>query len=442
MNTTTNNISVLDNIMAPTKTESLIMVLGVGGAGGNAVNHMYDMGIRGVSYMVCNTDRQALQNSPIETKIQLGEGLGAGNNPGKGRQAAIETIDDIMIQLENSGAEMVFITAGMGGGTGTGAAPVIAKAARAKGLLTVGITTLPFFAEGRLRMEQALKGLEELKENTDAIVVIHNDNITKIYGSLPFLEALHKADDVLATAAKGIAEMITREDFINVDFADVRTVMNGSGVALMGSARAQGEHKIREAVDKALSSPLLNRQDIKGAKKILFNISYSDNCPLTLDEVDQALKMIQAKAGFTHSGNEANIIWGSGPAELADGEIEVTIIATGFVSHDSLIEAMVGGNGNNDNNGNEENSGSGEGETSNEQTTIPTAPVVATKWDIKERYNDLDTLLMQPAFFRMGIQLGSSVAKGGSKVQVDSTDESGSNNSEPQAPKAAEQSLF
>ncbi len=438
MNTTIDNNDFLSTILAPVKTESLIMVLGVGGAGGNAVNHMYDMGIKGVSYMICNTDHQALQNSPIENKIQLGEGLGAGNNPARGRQAAIETIDDIMIQLENSGAKMIFITAGMGGGTGTGAAPVIAKAAKSKGFLTVGITTLPFYAEGRVRMEQALKGLEELKANTDAIVVIHNDNITKIYGSLPFLEALHKADDVLATAAKGIAEMITRRDFINVDFADVSTVMNNSGVALMGSAKAKGDRKIHEAVESALASPLLNRQDIKGAKNILFNLSYSDDCPLTLDEVDMAVKMIQSKASRNHGGNEANIIWGSGPADLEEGEIEMTIIATGFDSHDNRIEPVgpITTGGLTDSSDN-----AGGGEVASEERTIPTAPVVATKWNIKERYNDIDTLLMQPAFFRMGIQLGGSVTKGSAKVQVDSAD-SGESKSEPQAPKASEQSLF
>ena len=199
---------ILGSIMAPTRSESIIMVLGVGGAGGNAVNHMFDLGIKDVTFMVCNTDKQALANSPIENKIQLGEGLGAGNNPAKGREAAIESLDDIMIHLENSGAKMIFITAGMGGGTGTGAAPVIAKAAKGKGILTVGIVTLPFRTEGRVRMEQALKGLDELKNNTDSLVVINNDNITKMYGSLPFVEALHKADDVLATAAKGIAELV------------------------------------------------------------------------------------------------------------------------------------------------------------------------------------------------------------------------------------------
>ena len=438
MNTTIDSNDFLGTIVAPVKSESLIMVLGVGGAGGNAVNHMYDLGIQGVSFMVCNTDKQALHNSPIENQIVLGEGLGAGNNPAKGRQAAIETIDDIMIHLENSGARMIFITAGMGGGTGTGAAPVIAKAAKAKGFLTVGIVTLPFYAEGKVRMTQALKGLDELKENTDAIVVIHNDNITKIYGSLPFRDALHKSDDVLATAARGIAEMITREDFINVDFADVSTVMSASGVALMGSAKAKGERKISEAVENALASPLLNRQDIKGAKNILFNLSYSNDCPLTLDEVDQTLKMIQAKASRNYGGNDANIIWGSGPADLEEGEIELTIIATGFDSHDSRIEPQpptideIGLP--------KENFGE---EVKAEDDKMPQAPAVETKWKIKERYKNIDTMLMQPAFFRMGVNLtgASAAAKSSAKVQVESSTEEAAGE-QTSAPKAAEQSLF
>lgn len=423
-NTRIDNNDFLGTIMAPVKTESLIMVLGVGGAGGNAVNHMYDLGIKDVGFMVCNTDKQALQNSPIENKIQLGEGLGAGNVPARGKQAAIETIDDIMIHLEQSGARMVFITAGMGGGTGTGAAPVIAKAAKSKGMLTVGIVTLPFYTEGKLRMDQALKGLEELKANTDAIVVIHNDNITKIYGSLPFRDALHKADDVLATAARGIAEMITRRDFINVDFADVSTVMSSSGVALMGSAKAKGERKIADAVDNALASPLLNRQDIKGAKNILFNLSYSASDSLTLDEVDQALKMIQARASRNIGGNEANIIWGSGPADLEDGEIELTVIATGFDSIDGRIDPPSP----------PEYPGLGE---SNDEA-LNNTPTIDTKWNIKDRYTDIDTLLMQPAFFRMGVQLAGSMPKG-SKIEVDTNSET---QTRKEQNKTTEQSLF
>ena len=211
----TDENEVLVSIKLPKKTPSIIMVLGVGGAGGNAVNHMYDLGIADVTFMVCNTDRQALKASPVPIQILLGEGLGAGNNPEKGRQAAIESLDDIVLRFEQEGTKMVFITAGMGGGTGTGAAPVIAKAARDRGILTVGIVTLPFRNEGPKRVNQAARGLEELRKNVDSLVVIHNDNIAKIYGTLPLKEAFGKADDILATAAKGIAELITRESFVN-----------------------------------------------------------------------------------------------------------------------------------------------------------------------------------------------------------------------------------
>lgn len=389
---------ILSSIMAPEKASSIIMVLGVGGAGGNAVNHMYDLGIKDVAFMVCNTDKQALANSPIENKIQLGEGLGAGNDPKKGREAAIKSLDDIMVHLENIGAKMIFITAGMGGGTGTGAAPVIAKAAKAKGLLTVGIVTLPFRAEGKLRMEQALKGLEELKSNTDSLVVVHNDNITKIYGSLPFVEALHKADDVLATAAKGIAELITRHGIVNVDFADVKTVMTDSGMALMGSAKASGEGKIDEVVEKALSSPLLNQQDIVGAKNILFNLSYASDAPLTWDEASRALDIIQTKASRGMGGYDANIIWGSAASEiLNEGEIELTIVATGFESLSSgemIRKPSI--------------------EKEEEVNSLPSA-TPSVEWSFSEHYNDIDTLLMQPAFFRRGMQLDGAIA---GKVQV------------------------
>ena len=395
---------ILGSIMAPTRSESIIMVLGVGGAGGNAVNHMFDLGIKDVTFMVCNTDKQALANSPIENKIQLGEGLGAGNNPAKGREAAIESLDDIMIHLENSGAKMIFITAGMGGGTGTGAAPVIAKAAKGKGILTVGIVTLPFRTEGRLRMEQALKGLEELKANTDSLVVINNDNITKMYGSLPFVEALHKADDVLATAAKGIAELVTRHGIVNVDFADVRTVMLGSGMALMGSARASGERKVDEAVERAIASPLLNHQDILGAKNILLNLSYAENDDLTFEEASRAQEIIQNRASRA-GGYDANIIWGAGTSsELQDGEIEVTLVATGFESVTEPMQPL------------RERPKLGPVETPETTTTIqseesePVAtPKPSVEWTIKEHYNDIEDLIMQPAFFRRGMQLDGTV---------------------------------
>ena len=379
--------------MAPTKTHTDILVMGVGGAGGNAVNHMYDLGIKDVTFMICNTDRQALQSSPIENKIQLGSGRGAGNNPDKGKALALESLNDIMNELENSKARMIFVTAGLGGGTGTGAAPIIAKAAKSKGMLTVAIVTLPFHGEGPTRMGQARKGLEELKNNTDSMVVIHNDNISKIYGSLPVMEAFHKADDVLATAAKGIAEMITRTDFINVDLEDVKTTMTGSGLAVMGSARTSGENKIDLAVDKALSSPLLNQQDIRGAKKILFNLSYAGDSSLTMDEAVRVQDAIQSRASLSAGGAEASIIWGAGPSnDLMDGEIELTVVATGFeqLGHKEPTSHVE-----------DENGGSGGGfnipKDKEEESVV--------KWNIPEKYKDIDNMLMQPAYFRRGLQL-------------------------------------
>ena len=397
------NSSFLDSIMAPTKNHTDILVMGVGGAGGNAVNHMYDLGIKDVTFMICNTDRQALQSSPIENKIQLGSGRGAGNNPDKGKALAIESLDDIMIELENSKAKMIFITAGMGGGTGTGAAPIIAKAAKSKGLLTVAIVTLPFRGEGPTRMGQALKGLEELRGNTDSMVVIHNDNISKIYGSLPVMEAFHKADDVLATAAKGIAEMITRTDFINVDLEDAKTTMTDSGMAVMGSARTSGENKIDVAVDMALSSPLLNQQDIRGAKKILFNLSYANDSSLTMEEAVRVQDLIQARASLSAGGAEANIIWGAGPSDdLLDGEIELTVVATGF-----------------EQTGRKEFAPSPKVPSDEERRplTAVTEEVEGgiNEWNIPEKYNDIDSMLMQPAYFRRGLQL---IGKAATKSQI------------------------
>lgn len=397
-----NNNDFLGSIMAPQKSHTDILVMGVGGAGGNAVNHMYDLGIKDVTFMICNTDRQALLSSPIENKIQLGIGTGAGNNPDKGKQLALESLDDIMIELDNSKAKMIFVTAGMGGGTGTGAAPIIAKAAKAKGLLTVAIVTLPFRGEGPTRMGQALKGLEELSKNTDSMVVIHNDNISKIYGSLPVMEAFHKADDVLATAAKGIAEMITRTDFINVDLEDARTTMTNSGMAVMGSARTSGADKIDRAVDEALSSPLLNQQDIRGARKILFNLSYANDSSLTMEESTRVQDLIQARASLSAGSVEADIIWGAGPSDdLMDGEIELTVIATGFEQR-QREEIQLS-----------------KGPKTYDHTAEAEEAESAIRWNITEKYKDIDNLLMQPAYFRRGLQLvGNSAAGKSSRSQV------------------------
>lgn len=378
--------------MAPQHSFTDILVMGVGGAGGNAVRHMYDLGIKGVKFMICNTDKPALDKNPIEDKILLGDGRGAGNNPIRGKELALEGLNDITTALDNSKAKMIFITAGMGGGTGTGAAPVIAKAAKSKGLLTVGIVTLPFKSEGPSRVSQALKGLEEMQANTDSIVVIHNDNIAKIYGSLPFDQAFHKGDDVLATAAKGIAEMITRTDFINVDLEDAKTTMVDSGMAVMGSARANGEDKIDIAVNEALSSPLLNQQDIRGARKILFNLSYDVNSPVTFDEVTRIPELIQRRASLNAGAMEADIIWGSGPSDdLRDGEIELTIVATRF---DPTTTSEV----------------------SRSEQPEAVEDEIAVRWNIVERYNNIDDIIKQPAYLRRGMQLTGSSK--GSKQNV------------------------
>jgi cell division protein FtsZ len=311
----------------PTFKKSIIKVIGVGGGGSNAVNHMFKLGIKDVDFVVCNTDGQALENSPVQTKIQLGssltEGRGAGNKPEIGKQAAIENIQDVIDALSD-GTKMAFVTAGMGGGTGTGAAPVIAKAAKELGLLTVAIVTIPFRNEGKRRIAQAMEGIEELEKHVDSLLVINNEKIREIYGDLKISEAFSKADDVLAIAAKGIAEIITVHGYINVDFADVETVMANSGVAIMGSAMASGENRALDAVEEALSSPLLNNNDISGARNILLNVT-SGIQEITMDEIGQITDYIQSAAG-----EDADLIWGNGTDERLEEKLNVTIIATGF----------------------------------------------------------------------------------------------------------------
>ncbi len=309
--------------------DSIIKVIGVGGGGSNAVNYMYGLGIKDVSFVVCNTDAQALTNSPVPLKIQLGESLtegrGAGNKPLKGREAAIESLENIQQVLADN-TKMAFITAGMGGGTGTGAAPVIAKAARDMGILTVGIVTIPFKFEGRIRIEQALEGIAEMEKHVDSLLIINNEKLRDMYGDLKLSNAFSRADNVLATAAKGIAEIITVHGYINVDFADVETVMKNSGVAIMGSATASGEERAIDAIQAALESPLLNNNDIKGAKNILLNITSGED-EITMDEVFEITDYVQGRVGVS-----ASIIWGSGTDEQMSEEVGVTIIATGFAS--------------------------------------------------------------------------------------------------------------
>ena len=328
---------LMNEIAAAKDKSSIIMVVGVGGAGGNAVNHMWNLGIKDVGFMVCNTDAQALDNSPVEEKVQLGrEGLGAGNDPENGRKAAIESLDDIRRRLEAAGTRMLFVTAGMGGGTGTGASPVIAKLAHEMGILTVGIVTSPLAVEGKIRYEQAFRGIEELSRNVDSLLVINNENIVEMYGRLSLKQAYGKADDILASAAKGIAEIITVEsDMVNVDFADVSKVMRDSGRAHMSVATAEGEHRAAEVARASLESPLLDHTLISGAKNILLNISTSDADSLALDEVMEILKYIQSHAsvqapdGTVH---DANIIWGTSVKPQLGRRIELVVVATGFDS--------------------------------------------------------------------------------------------------------------
>lgn len=311
----------------PKDQSSIIKVLGVGGGGSNAVNHMFNQGFKGVDFIVCNTDKQALEASPVPHKIQLGpsltEGRGAGSIPEIGRNAAAETIEEIEDFLSKN-TKMVFITAGMGGGTGTGAAPVIAKVARDLGILTVGIVTVPFNFEGKKRRMQAEEGLNNLRDCVDTLLVINNERLREISGNLTIGNAFAEADDILSTAAKGISDVISVTGAINVDFNDVNTVMKSSGVAVMGSAVADGENRAIEAVQNALSSPLLNDNDIAGATYVLLNITYGDK-EVLMDEISDITDYIQNEAGST-----ADVIWGHGYDESLSEGLSVTIIATGF----------------------------------------------------------------------------------------------------------------
>tara|TARA_Y200000002_G_C22686681_1_gene666269 strand:- start:3409 stop:5034 length:1626 start_codon:yes stop_codon:yes gene_type:complete len=311
----------------PKEQSSIIKVIGVGGGGSNAVNHMYRQGIKGVDFVVCNTDHQALDTSPVPTKIPLGqsltEGRGAGSVPDVGKNAAIENLEDINEILAKN-TKMIFVTAGMGGGTGTGAAPVIAQAARDMGILTVGIVTVPFTFEGRKRRSQAEEGIEKMREAVDTLLVINNDKLREMFGNLTLVNAFENADDVLAIAAKGIAEVISVTGQINVDFNDVNTVMKDSGVAIMGSAEAEGENRAVKCVESALNSPLLNDNNIDGAKYVLLNITYGSQAVL-MDEISDITDYIQEEAGST-----ADVIWGHGYDESLDDKLCVTIIATGF----------------------------------------------------------------------------------------------------------------
>jgi cell division protein FtsZ len=313
----------------PENQSSIIKVIGVGGGGGNAVTYMFQQGIHNVNFVICNTDAQALAKSPVPVKIQLGrsktEGLGAGNRPEVGRDAALDSVDEIREVLD-TGTKMVFVTAGMGGGTGTGAAPVIARIAKELGVLTVGIVTIPFKFEGPQRFKQAVEGIAELKNHVDSILIINNEKLREMYGNLQISQAFSKADNVLTMAAKGIAELITLPGKVNVDFADVSTIMSNGGITVMGSAVASGENRAREAVEAALTSPLLNNNEITGARHILLNITsgVGDN-EVTMDELGEITDYVTRSVA-----KDSLLIWGTGNDESLGGSVSVTIVATSF----------------------------------------------------------------------------------------------------------------
>lgn len=311
----------------PRKTQTIIKVIGVGGGGGNAVNHMFNEGIHDVSFALCNTDNQALCESPVETRVQLGrkttEGLGAGNRPEVAKAAAEESREDLE-KLLGDGTKMVFITAGMGGGTGTGAAPVVARIAKDMGILTVGIVTIPFVFEGRKKIIQALKGVENIARNVDALLVINNERLIDIYADLTIPNAFAKADDTLTIAAKGIAEIITVHGHINLDFADVKTILKDGGVAIMSSGRGEGENRVEDAIVNALHSPLLNNNDVFDAKKILFNIYSSEEEPLIVEEMEAVANFMK------RFGPEIEVIWGTAIDKNLGKQVKITLLATGF----------------------------------------------------------------------------------------------------------------
>ena len=315
------------NWLATKRTQHIIKVIGVGGGGGNAVNHMFRKGIHDVSFAICNTDNQALLDSPIPVKVQLGVettgGLGAGNKPEVATEAAKESIDSLQ-KLLDDGTRMVFITAGMGGGTGTGAAPVVARVAKEMDILTVGIVTIPFAFEGTRKIIQALKGVEEIAKNVDALLVINNERLRDIYHDWTIPSAFAKADDTLATAAKSIAEIITIKGHVNLDFADVNTTLKGGGVAIMSSGLANGSNRVDDAIKDALHSPLLNSNDVFSAKKMLINLSYDKTNPLKVEELDPLHNFL------SKFSREVNVIWGMAEEEGLEDNVKATLLATGF----------------------------------------------------------------------------------------------------------------
>lgn len=318
------NNNLLIDMGVPSTTPSIIKVIGVGGGGGNAVNHMYREGIHDVNFVICNTDSKALCDSPVPVRLQLGkEGLGAGNRPARAREAAEESVEDIRRMLDD-GTKMVFITAGMGGGTGTGAAPVIARIAKEMDILTVGIVTIPFIFEGEKKIIQALDGVERIAQHVDALLVINNERLREIYADLTFMNAFGKADDTLSIAAKSIAEIITMRGTVNLDFADVKTILKDGGVAIMSTGFGEGENRVTKAIDDALHSPLLNNNDIFNAKKVMLNVSFCPSSELMMEEMNEIHEfMSKFREGV-------EVIWGVAIDNSLETRVKITVLATGF----------------------------------------------------------------------------------------------------------------
>ncbi|MFI3280840.1 MAG: cell division protein FtsZ [Rikenellaceae bacterium] len=404
------NDDIMGALSVDRGTESIIMVAGVGGAGGNAVKHMYELGIEGVEFMVCNTDQQSLDKNPIENKIKLGsDGLGAGSNPEVGRMAAIESLEAIKSRLKASNTKMLFITAGMGGGTGTGASPVIAKMAKEEGILTVAIVTSPLSVEGSDRFMQAVEGIQKLRQHVDSLLIINNDNIITQYKSLSLVDAFRKADDILCSAAKGIAEIITvKSDLVNVDFADVRRVMTGSGTAHMSVASAAGEDRAAVAAKLSLTSPLLDQNLISGAKNILVNFVTSVENGLSVSELDTILTFIQSHAAVqdaTGKRHTANMIWGTSTKASLGDTLELVVVATGF-SDTKLEEVDILEHA-------KENGGFEVAPQIEEQPEIPAPAAVPQPAQArqvvlgskKSKYANIDQIAKQPAYKTRKVEL-------------------------------------
>ena len=321
----TNDIMPFDSLNE--ESTSIIKVIGVGGGGGNAVNHMFKEGIEGVTFALCNTDNQALARSPIPVKLQLGptitHGLGAGNRPAKAKEAAEESVEDIR-KLLNDGTQMVFITAGMGGGTGTGAAPVVARIAKEMGILTIGIVTIPFLFEGKEKIIQAIEGVEAIKQNVDALMIINNERLRSIYADLTFINAFTKADDTLSIAARSIVEIITVKGIMNLDFADVSTTLKDGGVAIISTGVGEGDNRVEKAIQDALHSPLLNNTDIVHAQKVLLNLSFGEEANFLMDEINAVHEFMQSL------NPDVNVIWGYAIDNSLENKVKITLLASGF----------------------------------------------------------------------------------------------------------------